>query len=446
VSVLDRVAVRWKLTGAAVLLSAVALALIAVAILASFRSELARDVDSDLNERTATLTKLIDVQGPAALRSVAAEDVLRPRGAIAQLLNRTGTVAATSSSVPALALPHDRARQTVAITGLGSRSRVHTTRLPAGRTLVVARSLGDQDRADGSLGHALLTTAPLVLLLVAAGTYTVTGRALRPVRDMSHRAASMSLTVDGGRLPVAPANDELADLGRTLNDLLDRTAESARHEHALVANASHELRTPLSRLRASLELALTQPPSHDATRSAIEDVRRLIALANDLLTLAALDEAGDTLATQPLDLLELIDEIAADARRLTPDRPITVTGDPVVLEANAQAMRQAINNLVTNAITHGAGAIQATVTADARHAEITVTDQGAGLDIPLTDATERFTRGPAAQPRPGAGLGLALVSAVARGHHGELSYAGGLFTLRLPLTHQAVSDLPRPRC
>jgi signal transduction histidine kinase len=282
----------------------------------------------------------------------------------------------------------------------------------------------------------LLTTAPLVLLLVAGGAYVVTGRALRPVKDMSHRAASMSLAVDGGRLPVARADDELADLGRTLNDLLDRAAEAARHEHALVANASHELRTPLSRLRASLELALNQAPSHEATRSAIKDVGHLTALANDLLTLAALDEAGDTLGTQPVDLLELIDEIAADARTLSPDRPINVTGDPVVLEANAQAVRQAIGNLVTNAIVHGAGVVQVTVAADASHAEITVTDEGAGMDIPLTDATERFIRGPAAQRRPGAGLGLALVSAVARGHHGELSYADGIFTVRLPLTHR----------
>jgi signal transduction histidine kinase len=436
VSVLDCVPVRWKLTGAAVLLSAVALGLIAVAILASFRSELERGVDSDLNERTSALSRLIGDGGPAALRSAAADDILRPRGAVAQVLDRAGTVVAASSSAPTSALPHDRGRVTIAINRLGSRSRVHATALTTGRMLVVARSLGDQDRADGSLAHALLTTAPLVLLLVAGGAYVVTGRALRPVKDMSHRAASMSLAVDGGRLPVARADDELADLGRTLNDLLDRAAEAARHEHALVANASHELRTPLSRLRASLELAINQAPSHEATRSAIKDVRHLTALANDLLTLAALDEAGDTLGTQPVDLLELIDEIAADARTLSPDRPINVTGDPVVLEANAQAVRQAIGNLVTNAIVHGAGVVQVTVAADASHAEITVTDEGAGMDIPLTDATERFIRGPAAQRRPGAGLGLALVSAVARGHHGELSYADGIFTVRLPLTHR----------
>lgn len=432
---LDRIPVRWKLTGAAVVLSAVALALIAVAILAAFRGELARGVDTDLDQRTTALTQLIDAQGPAALRSVAADDVLLPRGAIAQLLDRRGSVEATSSSASALALPHDRGRRTVAITGLGSRSRVHTTRLPAGRTLVVARSLGDQDRADGSLGRAFLITAPLALLLVAAGAYVVTGRALRPVTEMSRRAASMSLTVDGGRLPVAPADDELAALGGTLNDLLDRAAEAARHEHALVANASHELRTPLARLRASLEFALTQPPSREAILAAVSDVRHLTALANDLLVLSALDETGDALGTQPLDLLEFVEEVAADARTLSPGRPITVTGGPVVLEANAHAVRQAIGNLINNATTHGDGAVRISVTADATHAEITVTDDGPGLDIPLADATQRFTRGHAAQHRPGAGLGLALVAAVAHGHHGDLRYADGAFTLRLPLTH-----------
>jgi len=434
VTVLDRIPVRWKLTGAAVLLSAVALALIAVAILAAFRGELARGVDTDLNQRTAALTKLIDAQGPAALRSVAADDVLRPRGAIAQLLDRKGTLVMASSSAPMSPLPHDRGWRTIPITGLGSRSRVHTTLLPARRTIVVARSLGDQDRADGSLGHALLITAPLALLLVGAGAYVVTGRALRPVTDMSRRAASMRLTVDGGRLPVAPADDELADLGRTLNDLLDRAVEAARHEHALVANASHELRTPLARLHTRLELALTQPPSREAILAAVSDVRHLTALANDLLVLAALDEAGDALATQPVDLLELVDEVAAGGRVLSPAQPITVTGDPIVLEANAQAVRQATGNLIANATTHGDGTVRITVTADATHAEMTITDGGPGLDIPLVEATQRFTRGHAAQHRPGAGLGLALVAAVAHGHHGDLRYADGAFTIRLPLT------------
>ncbi len=433
-TVLDRIPVRWKLTGAAVVLSAVALALIALAILAAFRSDLARGVDTDLNQRTATLTRLIDAHGSGALRSVAADDVLRPRGAIAQLLDGKGMIVAASSSAPMSPLPHEPGRRIIAIVGLGSRSRVHTTPLPPGRTLVVARSLGDQDRADGSLAHTLLITAPLALLLVAAGAYAVTGRALRPVTDMSHRATSMSLTVDGGRLPVAPADDELADLGRTLNDLLDRAAEAARHEHALVANASHELRTPLTRLHASLELALTQPPSHDSTLAALNDVRHLAALANNLLGLAALDEAGNALAIQPVDLLELVDEVAAGARTLSPGRAITVTGEPVVLEANSQAMRQATGNLITNATTHGDGTIRISVTADASHAEMTIADGGPGLDIPLADAMQRFTRGHAAQHRPGAGLGLALVAAVARSHHGDLRYADGAFTLRLPLT------------
>lgn len=407
-TVFGRLPIRWKLTAAAVALSAVALALITIAILAAFRGELARGVDTDLDQRATALTELIDAQGPAALRSVAADDILLPRGAIAQLLGMRGSVQATSSFAPVTALPQDHERTTVGIVGLGSRSRVHATRLPTGRTLVVARSLGDQDRADGSLGRTLVMTAPLALLLVGAGAYVVTGRALRPVTAMSHRAASMSLSVDGGRLPVAPGDDELADLGRTLNDLLDRAAKAARHEHALVANASHELRTPLARLQARLELALSEPASHAAIASAADDARRLSALANDLLTLAALDEAGDALDTQPIDLLELIDEIVSAARATAPNRPITVAGDPIVAAANAQAIRQAVENLLTNAIVHGAGPIHLSATRNADEVQITVSDDGPGLDLPLTEATQRFTRGQTAQPRPGPDLAWRL--------------------------------------
>lgn len=402
-TVLDRIPVRWKLTGAAVVLSAMALALIAVAILAAFRGELARGVDTDLDQRTTALTQLIDAQGPAALRSVAADDVLLPRGAIAQLLDRRGSVEATSSSAAALALPHDRGRRTVAITGLGSRSRVHTTRLPAGRTLVVARSLGDQDRADGSLGHALLITAPLALLLVAAGAYVVTGRALRPVTEMSRRAASMSLTVDGGRLPVAPADDELADLGGTLNDLLDRAAEAARHEHALVANASHELRTPLARLRASLEFALTQPPSREAILAAVSDVRHLTALANDLLVLSALDETGDALGTQPLDLLEFVEEVAADARTLSPGRPITVTGGPVVLEANATpcARRSATSSTTRPRMATAGSGSASPPTRPTPRSPSPMTDPGSTSHSPTRRSASPAATPPSTVPAPG---------------------------------------------
>jgi hypothetical protein len=185
---LERVPVRWKLTLASTALSAAALVGIAVAILAAFRSQLASGIDADLRQRSKGLVALVRSDGPSAVRGRDAEQLLRPQGAVAQVVRLPRTLVAASASAPTAPMVSGGSpvARTAQLAGFAARARIVTS--PVGRdglVLAVARSLGDQQRADGSFGHALLIGAPLVLTLVLAGSYAVARLALAPVEQMA---------------------------------------------------------------------------------------------------------------------------------------------------------------------------------------------------------------------------------------------------------------------
>lgn len=152
---------------------------------------------------------------------------------------------------------------------------------------VVAASLAGRDAAVADLGEELAVALPLVLIAAVGGAYLLTAAALQPVERMRAQAAAITPTDPHPRLPVPPANDEIARLGATLNALLGRLHAALARERQFTAEASHELRTPLSMLTTELELALRRPrqPAEltAALRSALEETDRLSRLAHDLL-------------------------------------------------------------------------------------------------------------------------------------------------------------------
>jgi signal transduction histidine kinase len=175
-------------------------------------------------------------------------------------------------------------------------------------------------------------------------------------------------------------------------------------------------------LKAELELALRRPRApeelHAALTSAAEETDRLVRLAEDLLVLARADEGELQLRQEPVDARELLDAVArrfaAAGSPLEVDVPggLTVTGDRLRLE-------QAVGNLVDNALRYGAGTVRLAARRDEGGIALSVADEGAGFPPAfLPDAFERFRRADAARARGAAGLGLALVQAVARAHGG----------------------------
>ena len=207
---------------------------------------------------------------------------------------------------------------------------------------------------------------------------------------MRAEAAEISRLGSGRRLPVPEGGDELAQLGDTLNEMLDRLERSAERERGFVASASHELRTPLALLRAELELALREGRSpeelREAVASAASESDRLVQLAEDLLVLARADEGRLPVRPEQLDAAELL---ATTARRFETrggarsapraarrTRLATALGR---LHADRLRAEQALANLVDNALRHGEGAVELAAEPAGDGVRLHVLDRGPGL-------------------------------------------------------------------
>ncbi len=245
---------------------------------------------------------------------------------------------------------------------------------------------------------------------------------------MRSRAARISAADSDQRLPVSVARDELHRLGETLNEMLARLDAALKRERRFVDEASHELRTPLALHKTELELALRYERDPERLRaaiaSAIGEVDRLIALAEDLLVLARSEGGEVAVDAQLLALEAVLSSVNDRFANLTEtlDRPFVVEGaDGVTIEADRALLERALTNLVDNALSHGRGEVRVSARRTDGRVELHVRDRGAGFPPEFIDrAFERFSRADAARSGGGAGLGLAIVEAVARAHHGAV--------------------------
>ena len=313
--------------------------------------------------------------------------------------------------------------------------------------LVVAASLSARDEALDRLARELFLGVPLALLIAVLGGYLVAAAALRPVEAMRARAAAITGSTRGRRLPVPEARDELARLAATLNDMLGRLEAAFEHERRFVADASHELRTPLTMLLTELDLALRRPRSRaeleEALRSAREETERLAELAEDLLLIARSDQGRLPVRQAPLEAHEVLyavaERFAAPARER--GRAVSVEDGPrLPLEADRTRLEQALGNLVSNALAYGTGSVDLSVRDRNGYVEFHVTDQGAGFTPDfIPRAFDRFSRADEARSEGGSGLGLAIVALIARAHGGTAGLAnreghGADVWIKLPRT------------
>jgi heavy metal sensor kinase len=320
-------------------------------------------------------------------------------------------------------------------------------RVSAGATYVVVAGaeLDDRDETLVALRTQLLIGGPLALLLASLAGYGLAAATLRPVEAMRRRAEEISAATAGRRLPVPAADDEIARLARTLNEMLARLEAGLERERRFVADASHELRTPLSLLKAELELALRRPRSPDellaALASAAEETDRLVALADTLLVLARSDEGRLTLAVEPVPVDELLAGVARRfaARAGAGGRAVEVAAPAgLLVDADRLRLEQALGNVVDNALRYGEGTVRLEAAPADGLVELRVSDEGSGFPaVFLPRAFERFSRADESRARGSAGLGLALVEAVARAHGGRAVAAtrpggGAEVTLSLP--------------
>ncbi|WP_327103649.1 sensor histidine kinase [Nonomuraea glycinis] len=297
--------------------------------------------------------------------------------------------------------------------------RVVVVRADRGQTVIAARPIAEIQMSLATAGRVLLIGTPLLIVLLAAASWLIIGRTLRPITALRRGAAEITHTARSRRLPVPESKDEVHSLATTLNDMLARLEEAEQRQRALVSDASHELRSPLASIRLQLEVALGHPEGQDWRETAegvLEDTMRLSKLAEDLLALARLDERGGVPArTEPVDLDQVTRQIAdryGDVR-LTACEPLVVSGDALDLS-------RVLTNLIDNAVRHATSKIEVALTGDGT---LTVTDDGPG--VPEEDRERvfnRFTRLDSGRGRDegGAGLGLAIVRETVRAHGGTV--------------------------
>jgi signal transduction histidine kinase len=287
--------------------------------------------------------------------------------------------------------------------------------------VVVGTPIDDRNDALRNLAGALLIGGPIALLLASLAGYGAAAAALRPVERMRRRAAEIQAGEPGTRLPVGPADDEIGRLGDTLNLMLERLEDAFARERTFVADASHELRTPLAILKVELELALREGRSAQeleaALRSAAEETDRLVQLAEDLLVIARVEQGRLPIRAARL---EARDVVAAVEQRFAPRTALAVRApESLGLLADPVRLQQALGNLVDNALRHGGKQVELSVEPAGTRAELHVRDDGPGFPAQFVDdAFERFTRADPARSRGGAGLGLAIVAAIAQAHGG----------------------------
>jgi two-component system OmpR family sensor kinase len=461
---MSRLSLRTRLTLVFAGAMAVVLAATGFVLLNRLASSLDHAIDQGLHARAADVTALVQ-QADTGLSS--SRRSATQSGGFAQVLNAKGGVFDETPGLDheSLLTPAQlrRARHSSVLvprSGDGSEA-VRLLALPVraqdrNLVVVVGASLAARDQALSNLEKELLIGGPFALLLAALIGYLVAAAALRPVEQMRARADAISARDLSERLPVSRTRDEIAALGTTLNELLERIETARTRERRFVADASHELRTPLALVRAEVELAL-EPPRTEASlegalRSVGEEADRLSQLAEDLLLLARLDEGVLTLRRDATGLSAVIDGIATRFERRARDagRRIETDATRLVVEIDRPRLEQALANLIENALRHGAGAIHVAVLERDERAEIHVTDEGTGFPAGFeARAFARFSRADDARSGPGAGLGLAIVRMVAEAHGGEAGAAnresgGADVWISVPLARAARLDAPTP--
>jgi two-component system, OmpR family, sensor kinase len=460
-----RLPIRWRLATTSAVLTCVILAVFAVVMGAFTADRLRADFDNELRARAADLKDRIRVarEFPSGRVILEQDDLVQvivqvaaSGDAAVRVVGTGGEVVAPSVGAPPLGPPREGVREVGAY-------RVASEPLYAGALVPVAYLQYGQEQQ--SLAATIDRLHIFLALGVLAGTglallagLAVARRAMAPVGRLTRAAKHVAQTGNPTlTLPKPPSEDEVADLARTLEEMLraldqaqGETEAALRRQREFVADASHELRTPLTSVLANLELleAALEGEDRELAASALRSSRRMRTLVADLLLLARAD-AGRRLGREPVDLTQVLREAAAEVTPLAVDHELSLSTDldsngaaaPVRIEGSSEELHRLVLNLLENSLVHTpAGTrVEAALRTEDGTAVIDVSDDGPGVPRELRKRVfERFVRGEGdGAGQRGTGLGLAIVRAVADRHGGSVELGegprgGARFCVRLP--------------
>lgn len=441
--------VRVRTTAGATFVVGVALLVGAVVLVGVLRRNLVDNVDTAARLRADDVVALLE--GGATPEDLAVDD---EEASLVQVLDPAGRVVAASGNVEGedpiadlepgssrtlgrLPIDDDGSYRVVAAAADG----------PEGRfTVLVARSTEASEDSVAAVVALLAGGLPILVLLVGATTWVVTGRALRPVEAIRAEVTAITNAELGRRVPEPSGGDEVARLARTMNEMLERLESSRDRQRRFVSDAGHELRSPIATIRHGLEMLLADPDQSDLEELAaglLEEDLRMQSLVEDLLVLARSDEGTLSLNRRAVDLDDIV---LAEAARLRGRGIVEVDAAGVsggqVLGDRAQLAR-VVRNLADNAERHATGVVVLSVSERDGVVTLAVADDGPGIAVAdRVRVFERFTRLDDARARRtgGYGLGLAIVRDVVTAHGGTVDLddrPGGGALLRVVLPASA---------
>jgi len=325
---------------------------------------------------------------------------------------------------------------------------VASASLPDGSWLQVGKTTEAQTALLSQFRAIFGWVALIALLLGLAGGAWLTRRALAPIRQL---IATVQRVISTGRMnermSLPNANDEIGHLAQLFNTMLEKNDALIQGMREALDNVAHDLRTPLTRLRGVADFALQREPNVDVFRDALldsmEETDRVLTMLNTLMDISEAETGLMKLDIQPFSLSELTAEVIELFEFVVEEKSIAVhTGIAPELRclADRNRFRQVLVNLLDNAIKYTPNGGRVDISAASHSEELIVTVQDTGAGIPAGEIPriwERLYRGDKSRTQRGLGLGLSLVSAIIKAHHGRIELESALnqgskFTIHLP--------------
>jgi len=424
-------------------------------------SDLSRRIDQDMADEAREFSTVLASQGLQGLKAYIKleSESANPPEEIYQVFDSQGRLVASSDpgawpGRPPLS-PADLKRalagspvfSTISLPGPLKKARLLCAAIGPGLVLRIGQSLDDTERLLSELRRVFGAVTAIGLVLAALAGWFMARRALSGVAALTRTAAEIGRQDLESRVPVSGSGDEIDELARTFNAMLDRIQGLVAGMKEMTDSVAHDLRGPVARIRLAAEMALEggtggQKPAGMAA-AVVEECDQLLALINTTLAISEAEAGLTRLETVRLDLAGLAQEAAELFRPVAEDKGIELrveASSPAEVAGDRRKLQRAVANLLDNAIkyTPRGGSVSVGVVLEAGRVVLNVRDSGPGIpEADLLRIFDRFYRGDQSRSQPGHGLGLSLTRAFVSLHQGRISVAsapgqGSTFTVSLP--------------